>query len=86
MLGTFVFCRVVVLHAPVFYKRSEIFKNHVLRLHGGDFETIVRIPDFVREDVTWWQENIAGQVRFLVTQTPCLDIFTDASDTGWGVV
>ena len=86
LLGIFVSCRVVVSHAPIFYKCSEIFKNQMLKLHGGNFESVVRIPQFVREDVSWWQENINCQVRYLIPHTPSLDIFTDASDTGWGAV
>ena len=84
LIGRFISCKVVVLHAPVFYKRSEIFKNQMLRLHGGDFEAVVDIPDFVFEDVQWWKENIGSQVRFLEVSPIVLDIFTDACDTGWG--
>lgn len=86
LLGLLVSSRVVVLHGPVFYKRSEIFKNQMLKLHGGDFDTFVNIPDCVREDVKWWEENIHSQIRMLVSRPPSLDIFTDASDTGWGAV
>ena len=86
LLGFFVSCRVVVLHAPVFYKRSEIFKNEMLKSHKGEFDAVVEIPDFVQEDVKWWLENIDSQARFLVTTVPTFEIFTDASDTGWGAV
>ena len=84
LLGCFISCKVVVPHAPVFYKRSEIFKNQILRLHGGDYETIIQIPDVVFEDVKWWNDNIGCQVRYLESCPPVCDIFTDASDTGWG--
>ena len=72
--------------APLKYKYLEIFRNRMLSLHHGNYDSHVILDGHARELVTWWVKNIDSQVKPLRSSPFQLEMFCDASLTGWGAV
>ena len=71
-------------YAPIYYKRSEIYKTDMLKQHKGNFERKIKVVDEVREDLQWWCENIHEVQKKLRRQTPSVNVTSDSSDFAWG--
>ncbi|XP_067215712.1 uncharacterized protein [Linepithema humile] len=75
------------IHAPHF--KMEDWKT-VIRLisPGGDFEAQMSLPSLIREDLHWWKNIFAdkSQENPIRSGLFTLEIFSDASLTGWGAV
>lgn len=53
----------------------------------GDFEAKFRLSEVILPDLHWWQVNIFSTRKYLrADNNYSLEIFTDASRTGWGAV
>lgn len=51
-----------------------------------DLEVKIKLTDVILPDLYWWKHNILSTNNFLRTDKSfVLEIFTDASKTGWGV-
>ena len=57
IVGTLVALEPGADFAPLHYRRADIYKAHVLRVHGGEFDSKVPLDANTREDITWWREN-----------------------------
>lgn len=53
-----------------------------------NFEAIMKLPDPIRRDLLWWKSIFAdtSQRNYIRSGLFTLEIFTDASLTGWGTV
>ena len=71
--------------APVFYKRIENYKNKMLKLHKGRYDSYIKLSNEVIEDLQWWLININSFPKPIIDPPYSVDIFTDACKTGWGV-
>lgn len=49
-----------------------------------DYNAYMNIPDWIKPDLYWWQKAVKTSVCKIKTDTYCLEIFSDASTTGWG--
>ncbi|XP_011859075.1 PREDICTED: uncharacterized protein LOC105556591 [Vollenhovia emeryi] len=73
-----------ILHTKVLEREKFL----ALSVADGDYEAEMTLPHAIREDLLWWREvfedtaqrNVIRSGRFQ------LEIFTDASLTGWGAV
>lgn len=72
--------------APLRYKYLEIIRNRELSNHHGNYNSPVLLDCHARELVTWWVDNIDSQVKSLRSCPYQLEMFCDASLTGWGAV
>ena len=70
--------------APIRYKYLEIFKNRELARNHGDYKVKITLDVHARSLVNWWIHNITFQSKFLCSSSPQLELFADASLTGWG--
>lgn len=84
VIGNLVAAEPAVEMAPVFYRRLEIYKGQKLAEACGDFDVTIQIPDFLKEDLNWWIDNIHTQMRRIEKPNPDFEITTDASDFAWG--
>ena len=84
LIGTLVAADPGVDMGPVFYKRTEIFKNECLQQNKGNFDAKVSISTEAREDIVWWIDNIDTLNRQLSKQLPSVFITSDSSDFAWG--
>lgn len=67
---------------------TKILERHkyLSLLKTDDFETKIKLPSIILEDLVWWKQNIYTTCTSLKTLQFKLEIFTDASRTGWGAV
>lgn len=72
--------------APVRYKYLEIVRNRGLATHHGDYNSPVHLDDHARDLIAWWVNNIDSQVKSLRSCPYQIEMFCDASLTGWGAV
>ena len=72
--------------APLRYKYLEIVRNRELTHHRGNYSAPVVLDSHARDLVSWWVHNVDSQVKSLRSCSPELEMFCDASLTGWGAV
>ena len=71
--------------APIYYKRLEILKNKWLKQAKGDYKQIFQTNDILREELNWWINNVDKHPRPIEIAKISLDIYTDASLSGYGM-
>lgn len=74
-----------VKYGWVYTKILEREKFLALQNHT-DYDTKFQLSTNILPDLYWWQANILGATNSIVPTTYELEIFTDASRTGWGAV
>ena len=72
--------------ASLRYKRLELLRNRELLKSKGNYDSIFVLPDKARQAISWWITNIHAAYKFMCTPPPSVDLFTDASLSGWGAV
>ncbi|OMH83609.1 hypothetical protein AX774_g2884 [Zancudomyces culisetae] len=61
-------------------------KNEARRM-GKSWESNVQLTEEAKENLTWWVKQMEKwNGKAFLPEKPELEVFTDASDTGWGVV
>ena len=70
---------------PLFYRNLEADKQTALNANGHNFEKFTTLRAASKDELRWWIQSLPSSYRSLVPLTPTLEIFSDASDTGWGV-
>lgn len=68
----------------MYCKRLEKEKFLALRFNDNNFEGKIQIKKSMFDDLKWWKNNILIGSNPVRTQTYALEIFSDASRTGWG--
>lgn len=53
-------------------------------LNNPSYERVISLPDNIQGDLIWWQDNILKTHNPIRISNYTLEIFTDASKTGWG--
>lgn len=83
-IGTLSSCCPAMQYAWVYLKDLEREKTRALEINDGNYEARMEVPASLKEDFCWWENNI--EIAFNPIKLPefCLEIFTDASLTGWG--
>ena len=66
------------------YRNLELAKIAALRQLNGDFDQIMRVTDDMKADLSWWIHNVSVQCRKIFRAGAEINLFTDASNTGWG--
>lgn len=70
----------------LYTKNLERHKYLSLLNHNDNFDSKISLPNLILEDLNWWIKNINHTFNYLSTPEFSLEIFTDASRTGWGAV
>ena len=61
-------------------------KNELLKVHKGNYEAYVTLSTQAREDLIWWLHNIDQAKIHICVPSPHFEIYSDASNSGWGGV
>ena len=69
-------------HAPLYYKEIESFKNTQVALNKGNYNVSVSLPEPIKIQIKWWQDNIFHVCRNIIVPAPEHAIQSDASNTG----
>lgn len=68
----------------IYTKNFERVKCLALR-DNDDYDQYINLPNYLNEDFNWWLKNIDVAKNPIRKENYYLEIFTDASLTGWGV-
>lgn len=71
-----------VLHTKIF----ERHKMLALQASNGNFESRLNIPECFKDDLTWWYSHIDNSVNKIHSYKFSIEIYSDASEMGWGAV
>lgn len=85
LIGVLVAACPAVRYGWLYTKILERNKYLLLQKHGT-FDVKVKLPHNILSDLNWWSQNIYKVNNPIKPQHYALEIYTDASRTGWGAV
>ena len=71
-------------YGMLFLKNFERAKAKALRRSRGRYDATMQLTEEIRNDMSWWLDNIDLASRPMLQPNPGLTIYTDASFEGWG--
>lgn len=84
-LGILVAACPAVKYGPLYTKRLERQKFLALENSNGNFDRTMNLPNSLDSDLDWWISQISITTNPIRQNKFKLEIFSDASTTGWGV-
>ncbi|XP_050512905.1 uncharacterized protein LOC126888594 [Diabrotica virgifera virgifera] len=69
----------------LYTKILERAKFLALRKSGGNYNAIMTLPESIFIDLRWWTDHLPLATNSIRVDSFCLEIFSDASLTGWGI-
>ncbi|XP_043484810.1 uncharacterized protein LOC122512807 [Leptopilina heterotoma] len=73
-----------VRYGWLYTKQMERAKFLALEIANGNFEASVHLSSKVKSEIDWWISKISGSFNLIRDSKFQLEIFSDASLTGWG--
>lgn len=70
------------------YLYSKLFEREkylALKISRGNYNDSMQIPHCLNNDLNWWIKNLKNNTNFLKRGSFVKEIFSDASNTGWGL-
>lgn len=83
VLGLLISVCPAIDYSWLYTKRFERFKFLCL-LENPSYDQVVKISEDLRPDMSWWLEHVKEDCSILRFNNFSLEIFSDASLTGWG--
>lgn len=85
LIGSLVFASTALKYSPVYIKNLEREKFLALKRNSENYEArMVLDQKVLKDDFTWWKENISHSFNPIKTFDFKIEIFTDSSLDGWG--
>lgn len=84
-VGTLISACPAVAYGWLYTKLFEREKFLALQNSNGNYDAIMKISSYLKQDFQWWIDNIATSVNVIRPLQFNLEIFSDASLTGWGL-
>lgn len=84
VIGLLVAALPAVEMGKLHYRKLESAKISALQKVKGNFNKWMAVTDDMRSDLSWWLNNITLQTRHIFRSGTELDLYTDASNLGWG--
>ena len=69
---------------PLHYRNLEWERTAALQCNKGNYDATMNLTDNMREELSWWIDNLQGQTRQIGRPNADIIITTDASTHGWG--
>ena len=69
---------------PLFYRNLEANKQAGLTLNHGGFDGHIALQDSSKAELRWWIANLPLMQKPITYPNPAVQIYTDASNSGWG--
>lgn len=66
------------------YRILERAKIVALKVEKGNFDKHMTISKEMKMELSWWISEVGTQSRRIFRPAPSVEVFTDASDLGWG--
>lgn len=86
LIGILIAACPAVKYGWLFTKLMERAKCEALRRCNLRYSASMNIPRYVLQDLSWWSNNIPNSYNNIRFDNYKLEIFSDASTTGWGAV
>ena len=67
----------------LYYKGLNKNKHYVLQKSKYNYEAYVELFQESITESTWWRENFPNMFNKISEDPPNVNIYSDASDTGW---
>ncbi|XP_051159201.1 uncharacterized protein LOC127280329 [Leptopilina boulardi] len=83
-IGVLVAACPAVAYGWLYYKELELVKRKALNLFDNNPNKITNLSDSAISDLKWWDSQIFVTKNKIRTSTFDLEIFSDASKSGWG--
>lgn len=83
-IGNLVAACPAIKYSPLYIKSLERCKFLALQKIDGDYEGTVHLSREVYIDLNWWIQNLPHANNPILNNNFSLEIFSDASLTGWG--
>ncbi len=85
ILGNFNWATHAVRFAQAHSRALQALYNSELKLAGGNLQRKIILTPDARDDLSWWTSRADFQSgKSILSSSPSLTIFTDASLSGWG--
>lgn len=84
-VGTLISRCPALRYGMVYVRGFEKARLRMLEANGNNFDSTMSIPKNLDEDFEWWKANIRHASAPMNEPVYELEIFSDASRTGWGV-
>lgn len=84
IIGLLVAATSAVELGKLHYWKLERGKIAALQAEQGNFNRRMVITNEMKADLTWWLNNISVQDRKILRTAADIELYTDASSTGWG--
>lgn len=65
-------------------KSLERARYLALLNNNDNYNATMTLPSYIMSDLLWWKANIMSSVKSITNVNFIMEIFTDASTTGWG--
>ena len=86
LLGMMVAYSIAVPYGRLFSMSLERQKIAALKMNKGKFEAKMTLNESTLRDIFWWSENISTISAPIRRSPQSIEIYTDASLSGWGAV
>ncbi|KAJ8914637.1 hypothetical protein NQ315_015375 [Exocentrus adspersus] len=86
MIGTLISACPAIPYGVFHTKKFERNKYLALMASDGNYKSKMTLPSSLQPEYTWWLRNIVNAKRPLKQGKYLMEIFSDASPTGWGAV
>lgn len=86
VIGILVAACPAVQYGWLHIKQLERGKYLSLKKYHGNYNAKMLITVAVRSEFLWWESNIGSSLNYLGSRSFDLEIYSDASKTGWGAV
>lgn len=84
LIGSLVAACPAVEYGFLYTKLLEKAKCKALLNNGNDYNAIMRVPNYILEDLNWWKVHLQHAVNPIKTNHFEMELFSDASGSGWG--
>ena len=58
-------------------------KTELLKANAGNFDAKFTLTDTIKDDLSWWSENVCAYPVYIQLTLPEIEITCDSSTTGW---
>lgn len=82
-VGLIVSCCPAIDYGWLYTKKFERLKFLSLR-KDNNYDKYMNLPEYLLPDLCWWTHAVQNSISKIKTEDYCLEIFSDASTTGWG--
>lgn len=85
-IGVLVAACPAVAYGWLYYKELDMIKFNALLIHHKDMEQWATLSQNAIQDLHWWRSNILTSTNKIRSFDFDMEIFSDASTTGWGAI